>query len=151
MHTWNKRKTLQALSLITLMSQVGLISSVQAREWNRQAFEGKNLDAVLKLIDATAYTKNSAVQFNAPDISENGAAVQIGVTSALKATEIAFIVEKNPNPLVGHFFLPKDTEPYLNLKIKIAQTSNVYALMKVEGKWIASVKEIRVTLGGCVA
>ena len=75
----------------------------------------------------------------------------MGVTSTLKATEIAFIVEKNPNPLVGHFFLPAGTEPFLNLKIKMAQTSNLYVLIKADGKWHFAVKEVRVTLGGCVA
>jgi sulfur-oxidizing protein SoxY len=146
-----KRQSLKLIALIGLMGHLGLISHAQAKDWNKQAFEGKSLDSVLKLIDAGGVVKNSAIQLNAPDISENGSAVQMDVTSNLKATEIALIIEKNPNPLVGHFFLPAGTEPFLELKVKMAQTSNVYALMKVDGKWYSAVKEVRVTLGGCVA
>lgn len=146
-----KRQSLKLIALIGLMGNLGLITQVQAKDWNKQAFEGKSLDTVLKLIDAGGAVKNSAIHLNAPDISENGSAVQMDVTSNLKATEIALIIEKNPNPLVGHFFLPSGTEPYLELKVKMAQTSNVYALMKVDGKWYSTVKEVRVTLGGCVA
>lgn len=149
-HT-KKRQTLKTIALIGLMGQFGLITSLQAKEWSKQAFEGKSLDAVLKSLDAIGFSKNAAIQLQAPDISENGSAVQVGVTTTLKATEIAFIVEKNPNPLVGHFFLPAGTEPFLNLKIKMAQTSNLYVLIKADGKWHFAVKEVRVTLGGCVA
>jgi sulfur-oxidizing protein SoxY len=31
----------------------------------------------------------------------------------------------------------------------MGQTSNVYALVKADGKWSMSVKEVKVTLGGC--
>jgi sulfur-oxidizing protein SoxY len=31
----------------------------------------------------------------------------------------------------------------------MGQSSNVYALVKTDGKWVMAVKEIKVTLGGC--
>jgi sulfur-oxidizing protein SoxY len=31
----------------------------------------------------------------------------------------------------------------------MGQTSNVYAVVKADGKWFMSMKEVKVTLGGC--
>jgi len=45
--------------------------------------------------------------------------------------------------------LPAGTEAFVTTRIKMGQTSNVYALVKADGKWAMAVKEIKVTLGGC--
>ena len=58
-------------------------------------------------------------------------------------------MDKNPNTLAALFFLPSGTESFVTSRIKMAQTSNVYALVKSEGKWFMVVKEIKVALGGC--
>ena len=85
----------------------------------------------------------------APDIAENGAVVPVGITSTLKATNMAILIEKNPNMLAGYFELPAGTEPFVTTRVKMGQTSNVYALVKADGKWFSAFKEIKVTLGGC--
>jgi sulfur-oxidizing protein SoxY len=84
-----------------------------------------------------------------PDIAENGAVVPIGLSTTLKAEQIAILVEKNPNTLVGQFYFPTGAEPFISTRIKMAQTSPVYFLVKAEGKWYMAAKEIKVTLGGC--
>jgi sulfur-oxidizing protein SoxY len=33
--------------------------------------------------------------------------------------------------------------------VKMGQTSNVYAVVKADGKYYRAVKEIKVTIGGC--
>ena len=86
---------------------------------------------------------------NAPDIAENGAVVPVGVSTTLKATEIAIVVEKNSNALAAHFALPSGTEPFVTTRVKMGQTSNVLALVKADGKWFVASKEVKVTLGGC--
>ena len=45
--------------------------------------------------------------------------------------------------------IPDGTEPWVNTRVKMAQTSNVYALVKADGKYYVASKEIKVTLGGC--
>jgi sulfur-oxidizing protein SoxY len=42
-----------------------------------------------------------------------------------------------------------DTEPFVASRVKMGQTSNVHALVKADGKWFVSTKEVKVTLGGC--
>ena len=81
---------------------------------------------------------------------QTGAVVPIGVTSAVPKTEaIAILVEKNPSMLAAVFEIPPGTEPSLSTRVKMAQTSNVYALVKADGKFYMASKEIKVTLGGC--
>jgi len=91
------------------------------------------------------------IQFvSTPDIAENGAVVPVGVTSTVPKTEsIAILVEKNPNMLAAVFDIPAGTDPSLSTRIKMGQSSNVYALVKAEGKYYVASKEIKVTLGGC--
>ena len=86
----------------------------------------------------------------APDIAENGAVVPVTVQSGLPKTEsIAILIEKNPNMLAANFDLPSGTDPLVGTRVKMGQTSNVYALVKADGKYYTAVKEIKVTLGGC--
>ena len=144
-----RRDTLRLMAVIGLMASTGLISQAQAAEWNKLAFEGKSLDEVLKAFGGTAAEKSGEVSLNAPDIAENGAVVPVGVSTTLKATEIAIVVEKNPNALAAHFALPAGTEPFVTTRVKMGQTSNVLALVKADGKWFVASKEVKVTLGGC--
>ena len=144
-----RRDLLKYSAVFGLMASAGLISTAQAEEWNKVAFEGKSLDDVFKALGTSTPDKSSAVTLNAPDIAENGAVVPVSVTSSLKADQIAILVEKNPSTLAAQFFLPAGTEAFVTTRIKMGQTSNVYALVKADGKWAMAVKEIKVTLGGC--
>ena len=144
-----RRDLLKYSAVFGLMASAGLISTAQAEEWNKAAFEGKSLDDVFKALGTSTPDKSSAVTLNAPVIAENGAVVPVSVTSTLKADQIAILVEKNPSTLAAQFFLPAGTEAFVTTRIKMGQTSNVYALVKADGKWAMAVKEIKVTLGGC--
>ena len=144
-----RREILKYTTVFGLMATAGLISAAQAEEWNKAAFEGKSLDEVFKALGTGTPEKSSAVVINAPDIAENGAVVPVGISTTLKGAQLAILVEKNPSPLAAQFFIPAGTEPMVTTRIKMAQTSNVYALVKADGKWIMAVKEIKVTLGGC--
>jgi sulfur-oxidizing protein SoxY len=85
-----------------------------------------------------------------PDIAENGAVVPIGIASAIPKTEsIAILIEKNPSTLTANFDIPPGTDPTISTRVKMAQTSSVYALVKADGKYYVASKEIKVTLGGC--
>ncbi|MSQ60891.1 MAG: thiosulfate oxidation carrier protein SoxY, partial [Betaproteobacteria bacterium] len=54
-----------------------------------------------------------------------------------------------PNLLTAHFSIPDGTLPDIQTRVKMAQTSDVYALVKAQGKFYYASKEIKVTLGGC--
>ena len=144
-----RRSVLKYSAIFGLMASAGLISVAQAQEWNKAAFEGKSLDEVFKILGAGSPDKSGAVTLNAPDIAENGAVVPVGIATTLKAEQMAILVEKNPSSLAAQFFIPAGTEPFVTTRIKMGQTSNVYGLVKADGKWSMTVKEVKVTLGGC--
>jgi sulfur-oxidizing protein SoxY len=144
-----RRSLMKYSAVFGLMASTGLISVAQAQEWNKAAFEGKSLDDVFKILGAGTPDKSGAITLNAPDIAENGAVVPVGITTTLKAEQMAILVEKNPSALAAQFFIPAGTEPFVTSRIKMGQTSNVYGLVKADGKWSMAVKEVKVTLGGC--
>jgi sulfur-oxidizing protein SoxY len=144
-----RRSILKYSAVFGLMASTGLISLAQAQEWNKAAFEGKSLDDDFKILGAGSPDKSGAITLNAPDIAENGAVVPVGMTTTLKAEQMVILVEKNPSSLAAQFFIPAGTEPFITTRIKMGQTSNIYALVKADGKWSMAVKEVKVTLGGC--
>jgi sulfur-oxidizing protein SoxY len=144
-----RRSVVQITALIGLMVSTGLISQSQAPDWNKAAFDGKSLDDVMKALGASGFEKSNAITLNAPDIAENGAVVPVGVVTSLKATQMAILVEKNPSALAAQFFFPEGAQPFVTTRVKMAQSSNVYGLVKADGKWYVASKEVKVTLGGC--
>ena len=143
-----------ALTLLTLVTAAGWLrpgEAAAAEAWNKAAFETHSLEETMKALGGgTPAASKDIVFFSTPDIAENGAVVPIGITSNVPKTEsIAILIEKNPNMLAAVFDVPPGTEPTLSTRIKMQQTSNVYALVKADGKYHVASKEIKVTLGGC--
>ena len=147
-------KTGGGVTLLTLLSAAGWLKpgDAIAADWNKAAFDTKTMDETMKALGgggAPAQSKDIAF-FSTPDIAENGAVVPIGITSNVPKTEaIAILVEKNPNMLAAMFELPAGTEPSISTRVKMGQSSNVYALVRADGKYHVASKEIKVTLGGC--
>jgi len=142
------------VTLLALVAAAGWLKpgeALAADAWNKAAFETNSMDATVKALGGTTPAQSKDVTFfQTPDIAENGAVVPVGVTSTIPKTEsIAILVEKNPNMLVAVFDIPAGTEPSLTTRIKMGQSSNVFALVKADGKYYVASKEIKVTLGGC--
>jgi sulfur-oxidizing protein SoxY len=147
-------KTSGGTMALALAASAGILNSTPAaaaETWNKAAFEVKSLNDVVRAMGGTAATESKDISFvNAPDIAENGAVVPVGATSKIPKTEsISILVEKNPNALSASFMIPEGTEPTVSTRVKMSQTSNVYALVKADGKYFYAVKEVKVTLGGC--
>jgi len=141
------------LTLLALLAAAGWLrpGDAAAEGWNTGAFESHSLDDTVKALGGSAPAQSKDIVFVAtPDIAENVAVVPIGITSNIPKTEsIAILIEKNPNMLSAVFDIPAGTDPALSTRVKMAQTSNVYALVKADGKYYVASKEINVTLGGC--
>jgi sulfur-oxidizing protein SoxY len=148
----SRRDALRISGILGMALAAGLISPADAwaDEWNKSAFDAKNMPEALKAIGGANAAASGSVTVEAPDIAENGAVVPVAVSSTLpNVQQIAILVEKNPFALSGSFSIPAGTEPYVATRVKMAQTSNVHALVKSDGKWYVATKEIKVTLGGC--
>lgn len=140
-----------ALGLFGVLVAAGLITpEVAQAAWDKTAFDAKSMDDALKALGAGKPADSKDVQINAPDIAENGAVVPVAVKSTLPGTEfIAILIEKNPSMLAASFTLPEGTAADVSTRVKMGQTSNVFALVKAGGSFYMTTKEIKVTLGGC--
>ena len=153
----NRREALQAggaYGVLGLFVAAGVITPEEARaqqaEWNKAAFETKDVNGTAKALGGDVPVASDKITVTGPDIAENGAVVPVGATTTLaNATMIALLVEKNPNALAAMFNLSPEAEPFVTTRVKMGQSSDVYALVKADGKLHMAKKEIKVTLGGC--
>jgi sulfur-oxidizing protein SoxY len=137
--------------LMAALAAAGFLpGQLRAEEWNKAAFESKKLEELVKALGGGAPAQSEAISIVAAEIAENGAAVPIGIVAKLPEVQaIAIAIEKNPNMLAAVFDIPKGTHADILTRVKMAETSNVYALVKAGGKFYYASKEIKVTLGGC--
>jgi sulfur-oxidizing protein SoxY len=143
-------KTGGSLALIAAAISAGVLPQSAFAQWNKGAFEAKNLSDVVKAMGGSGAEKSGDIAITAPDIAENGAVVPIAVASKLANVEsIAILVEKNPNSLAAQFDIPAGTEANVGTRVKMGQSSNVHAVVKAGGKYYVATKEVKVTLGGC--
>ena len=151
----NRRKVLKGtggMAVMGLAASAGLVQpgTAWAQAWNKAAFETKNMADTVKAMGGTSAAESKEIVITSPDIAENGAVVPFTIASRLPKTEsIALLVEKNPNALAASFDIPAGTEAGVTTRVKMGQTSNVTALVKADGKFYYTTKEVKVTLGGC--
>lgn len=145
----DRRAALKAsTAFVAALATIGLLRPGAAAA-QANAFAATSVEEAFKALGATP-AASGEINLASPDIAENGAVVQVGITSKLpKTTEIHLLVEKNPMPLVASMSIPEGTEPFVQLRSKMGQTTTVWALVKADGKWYSASKETKVTLGGC--
>jgi sulfur-oxidizing protein SoxY len=140
-------------ALLGLAMVAGLFraDAAWAQGWNKAAFEVKTLNDAVKAMGGAPPTESKDIIITSPDIAENGAVVPFTISSKIPNTEtIAVLVEKNPSILAARFDIPQGTDPWVNTRVKMGQTSNVFAVVKTsDGKFYYAPKEVKVTLGGC--
>ncbi len=152
--TETRRDFMKLTGVFGLLAASGLLTVEQAhaqqQAWNKAAFESKNVSDAVKALGGAATVPSNDIAITAPDIAENGAVVPVGVASKIPNTQAVYVlVEKNPNVLAAGFNIPAGTEPNVSTRIKMGRTSNVYAVVKADGKFYVASKEVKVTLGGC--
>jgi sulfur-oxidizing protein SoxY len=145
-----RRTFLGVTGTATLAAAAVLASARAFAAWNKSGFEAKAANEAIKNLGAANLIESKDIAITAPDIAENGAVVPIAVTSKIPNTQsISIIAEKNPFPLAATFDIANGAESYASVRIKMGQTSNVRAIVKADGKFYTSAKEVKVTVGGC--
>jgi len=148
----NRRRMLShSARVAALLAAAGLLPQTAQAAHNTAAFEAKSPAEVLKALGAGAPVLSKEVAINGPDIAENGAAVQVGLSTSLPGVrQLLLLVEKNPNALSAIFDLNDSVEADFVVRVKMAESSNVYAVAILnDGKVMYARREIKVTLGGC--
>jgi sulfur-oxidizing protein SoxY len=116
----------------------------------RKPFEAMSLDDVVKQLGGEKAEASTGIDLKAPEIAENGAVVPIEITSKLPGTKmIAIVSEKNPHALTAAFQIPEGTDAFVSTRVKIAETSKVFALVQTDKGFFYTDHLVKVTLGGC--
>ena len=145
----NRRIWLQSLAAGMVLAISAPLRAIAA-VWNAAAFESTQVNAALKGLGITQAPRAGDIVLIAPDLAENGAIVQIEVESHLPDTEaIAILVDKNPTPLIANFVFSNGAQPYVVTRIKMAETSELKAIVKAGGAYYSVAKHVEVALGGC--
>ncbi len=109
----------------------------------------KRLGVQLSQIKETA-----DIKLTAPTIAESGANVPITVESTIpvdRVEKLWIFVDKNPVPWIADVsFTPMNGQVFFSTRIKMGETSNVRAILKLkDGSYVMATKEVKVTAGGC--
>ena len=148
-----RRQSIKAggsLALVAAAISAGVLPASAFANWNKAAFEAKNMADVLKAMGGASAEKSTDIIITAPDIAENGAVVPVAVASKIANTQsISILVEKNPSSLAAEFEILAGTEANVGTRVKMGQSSNIHAVVKAGGKYYVATKEVKVTLGGC--
>lgn len=121
-----------------------------AAVWNRPAFEADRVAPALQGLGVMGESPSPDIDIVAPQMAENGAIIQIEVTSRIPDTEaIAIIAEKNPTPLIANFLFSNGAEPYLITRIKMAETADLKVVVKAGSRYYSASRRVEVALGGC--
>lgn len=152
----NRRTLLKASSGLTVLGlavAAGLIKPNEvfaAAGYPDKAFNAKSIDELMKALGGNMPTESKDITVIAPDIAENGAVVPVGADSKIQNTsEISLLVANNPSMMSAQFMIPVGTDAKVNTRVKMGKSSDVYALVKADGKYYFAKKEVKVTLGGC--
>lgn len=153
--TWTRRnllKTLGAGGSYIALAAAGLVKPLAAfaADWNKAAFEAKDMPGALAGLHAGNVTDSADVVIKAPSIAENGAVVPVEIVSKVPNTSsISVFVDGNVAPLAGHFTFTPEVVPEVSVRLKFAKTSNVRAVVMAGGKAYGAQSEVKVTTGGC--
>ena len=141
-----------ASGALVVAAGAGLLKpgQVLAGDWPNAAFDAKKMDEAVKSLFGTSDAAESGdIKIKAPLQAENGAVVPLKVETSLPAEWIAIVAEKNPSPLTTAVDLTGGAAGYYSARIKMGQTSDVYAYVKAGGKVYMAKQQIKVTVGGC--
>jgi sulfur-oxidizing protein SoxY len=141
--------------LLTPLLGTGLLrpTAVLAAEWNRNAFAARTVNEALKAYDSGNAAESRDIVISAPEIAENGAKVEIEITSNIpNSRSLAVFADKNPFPFCASLEFSSAVLPYARLQVKLAETTRLRGVIKTaDGKSHIAYRDIKVTLGGCGA
>lgn len=119
--------------------------------WPQAAFGARDVKGAMgSLYQADAATPSKDVRLLLPEIAENGTQVPVTVATTLpKVESIAIIAEGNPRPLIAVLKPAPSVTGGMTVRVKLAKTQTVTAVVKSDGKLYKASKEINVSVGGC--
>ena len=134
-----------------LLAILALPRALLAAAWPEGAFHSTAAsEALIGLLGTDKTTPSDDIELRAPLVAEDGTIVPISVTTTLPDVKsISVVVVNNPRPLVVSFDLAAETLPEIACRIKMAETSEVMAVVDTASGIFSTSTSVTVTLGGC--
>ena len=146
----SKRRDFLGVIMAATLTALLLPLRAVAAIWNKAAFDAIKLDEATKNLAINAEIPSKDIEIIAPNRAENGAIVQLEITSRIPNTEaIAVFVEKNPTALIGNFMFSNGAMPQIVTRIKMAETSDIKIIVKAGNQYFTSAKNVVVLESGC--
>ncbi|HKQ26368.1 MAG TPA: thiosulfate oxidation carrier protein SoxY [Burkholderiales bacterium] len=146
-----RRSALRAIAVVIATTMLRPLQLL-AGGWNKPAFEAKAVADALKAIGITATEESDKFVLNPLEIAENGAIVPLEIASQIPGTDAIYIlVDKNPQPLTAVFEFANGAEAFVSTRIKMAESSKIRIIARAGGKFYVTIREVKVTIGGCGA
>ena len=134
------------LAGVTLLALFGPADAAAAeRPWQR-------LPAASALLDGAQPTV-TGLTLELPLVSDDGAAVALTVAADRPVDVIHLFATRNPAPEIAVFrFLDAQVHPRVATRVRLNESQRVIALARTaDGHWLATSREIRITVSGCLA
>ncbi len=110
---------------------------------------GRSPGGVLADVGATV-APPGAIRLAVADSADNGASVPVVVESLLAdTTEILLLADVNPVPIAVRFEIPPGTDAFVATRLKLAASGPVHAVVRAQGRLLATTRDVTVAVGGC--
>lgn len=119
----------------------------------RSAFSKETLDPTFEALFADReIIESDKVRVLAAELAENGAVVPVKVETDFEAARsITLIASKNPVPLVAQFSFSELVKPFVATRVKLAESSEIIAVVETADGLFQARRFVEVTIGGCSA
>lgn len=140
------------LSALATAGWWALPAQAQAQTaYNAAAFDAQTLPEALNAAGLSLLDEGSGVTLDAPEAVDNGALVPMALGTTLPgARRLALLAPHNPTPLLAVFELTPYTAMPLSLRVKLAESGDVYAVVQMDdGRSQYAKRMVRVSVSGC--
>jgi len=146
----NRRKFLGLGAVVAAATIIpSSLSATDFRATKPKAWTAKKVDTAIEAVFGTSKTTTGKVKLKAPDIAENGSVIPVTISSKLAGRTVALFQDANPESTVAVFTVPANGLIDYSIRIKLAKTGKVTAIVDVDGKLYSASKTVKVTAGGC--
>lgn len=147
----DRRQFIAVAGTALLAQYLGLPRTAWAAGRNQDAFNARSPQSVYHALGLPQPEESQAIIIDAPDVAENGANVPIEVSVNLPSVERALIIaERNLFPLLADISFSGRSEPWIEAKVKLAESSRVRVIAQANGKLYTASRQVRVIVGGCL-
>jgi sulfur-oxidizing protein SoxY len=147
-----RRLALRGIGIASAAAFAGMVikPSLAVAAWNQSAFDANRVQDAFGALGIAEAQASNAITLGVPQIADNGGFVPVEIASRLPGTEsIALFIDNNPYPYIARFDVSGRMAPFVSLRVRMAETSPVRAVVRADGKDWVVVENVRVVAGGC--